>query len=106
MSTKFQDDDDVSTIDSEQELNLEPPSMYKVVFVNDDFTPMDFVVEVLQSIFRLDEAAANRVTLEVHKSGKGVAGVYTFEIAETKQAMAMNMAQKNEHPLLTVLEKV
>lgn len=106
MGAKFQDDENVLDSEKEQERILEPPSQYKVVLINDDFTPMNFVVQVLQEIFRLDESTATNVMLEVHKSGKGVAGVYTLEIAETKQAITLGFARKEEHPLLVVLEKV
>lgn len=108
MSEKYKtsEDENVLDHDEEQEQRLEPPSQYKVVLVNDDFTPMDFVVRVLQDVFRLDESNAKLVMLEVHGKGKGVAGIYTHEIAETRQAQAMSYAQKNDHPLLVVLEKV
>lgn len=106
MSTEFEDDDDTALADHEEELILEPPPQYKVVLVNDDFTPMDFVVQVLKKVFRLEHSAANQVMLAVHEHGKGTAGVYTHEIAETKQAQSMMMAKENGHPLMIVLEKV
>lgn len=106
MSTERQEDSNILDHDEEQEQRLEPPSQYAVVLINDDYTPMDFVVRVLQEVFRMDESAASQVMLEVHKKGKGVAGVYTHEIAETKQAQALNFARKNQHPLMVVLEKV
>ncbi len=105
MSEKRLEDENVLDHDEEQEQRLEPPSMYKVVLINDDYTPMDFVVRVLQEIFRMDEQAAAAVMLEVHKKGKGVAGTYTHEIAETRQAQVLSMARKNQHPLMAVLER-
>lgn len=108
MSTKRQEDEDENVLDydEEQEQRLEPPSQYQVVLHNDDFTPMDFVVRLLQEVFRLDESSSKLVMLTVHEKGKGVAGVYTHEIAETRQAQAMSFARKNDHPLLVTLEKV
>ena len=81
------------------------PSMYKVLLLNDDYTPMEFVVEVLELIFGMDRAKATRIMLEVHTKGKGVCGVYTHEIAETKVVQVSTHAQQNQHPLLCTLEK-
>ncbi|GAB3481386.1 ATP-dependent Clp protease adapter ClpS [Marinomonas epiphytica] len=88
------------------ETELQPPSMYQVVLFNDDFTPMDFVVFVLQRFFSMDTEKANQVMLEVHQKGKGVCGVYPFDIAETKVAMVQQFVEQNEHPLLCDLQKV
>ncbi len=81
------------------------PPMYKVVVVNDDFTPMEFVVQVLQQFFHHTRESAVQIMLHVHTKGRGVAGVYPAEIAETKTAQANAFARENQHPLLTVLEK-
>ena len=81
------------------------PSMYKVLMLNDDYTPMEFVVEVLQKIFSLDRTTATRIMLEVHTKGKGVCGVYTYEIAETKVAQVTGLAQQHQHPLLCTMEE-
>ena len=81
------------------------PSMYKVLLLNDDYTPMEFVVEVLQKIFSLDRTTATRIMLEVHTKGKGVCGVYTYEIAETKVAQVTGLAQQHQHPLLCTMEE-
>lgn len=89
-----------------QETELKPPSMYQVVLFNDDFTPMDFVVFVLQRFFSMDGEKANQVMLEVHRKGKGVCGIYPFDIAETKVAMVQQFVEQNEHPLMCDLEKV
>jgi ATP-dependent Clp protease adaptor protein ClpS len=81
------------------------PSLYRVVLINDDFTPMEFVVEVLQSIFRMERTRATRVMLEVHTKGKGVCGVYSYDIAETKVAQVTSVAQQQQHPLLCTMEE-
>lgn len=84
---------------------LSPPPLYKVVMVNDDFTPMGFVVEVLQTFFHHSREKAVQIMLQVHTQGRAVAGVYALEIAETKVALVNTHARKNQHPLLCVMEK-
>jgi len=84
---------------------LKQPPLYRVVLINDDYTPMEFVVDVLQRIFGLDRPKATRVMLEVHTRGKGVCGVFTFEIAETKVAQVTSYARQHQHPLLCTMEE-
>ena len=81
------------------------PSLYRVLLLNDDFTPMEFVVMVLEKFFNLDVEAATRVMLHVHQHGVGECGVYTYEVAETKVTQVMDYARKNQHPLQCVMEK-
>jgi len=81
------------------------PPLFQVVLLNDDFTPMEFVVDVLERIFSLDRTTATRVMLEVHTRGKGVCGVFTHEIAETKVAQVMTYARQHQHPLLCTMEE-
>ncbi|MFM1885240.1 MAG: hypothetical protein RL026_397 [Pseudomonadota bacterium] len=81
------------------------PPLYNVLLVNDDYTPMEFVVDVLQRFFRMDRPAATRVMLEVHTRGKGVCGQFTYEIAETKVAQVTRYSRENQHPLLCTLEQ-
>ena len=81
------------------------PSMYRVIMMNDDYTPMEFVVSVLMSIFNKTQEEASQIMLNVHQSGIGVCGVYTFEVAETKVAQVMDAAKRNQHPLQCTLEK-
>jgi ATP-dependent Clp protease adaptor protein ClpS len=83
---------------------LKPPPQYKVVVINDDFTPMEFVVQVLQQFFRHTREQAVQIMLQIHKSGRGVAGIFPAEIAETKVAQVNSFSRKNQHPLLTVIE--
>jgi ATP-dependent Clp protease adaptor protein ClpS len=84
---------------------LKRPSLYRVLLINDDFTPMEFVVEILESVFAMERSQATRVMLEVHTKGKGICGVFTYEIAETKVAQVMAIAQQQQHPLLCTMEE-
>jgi ATP-dependent Clp protease adaptor protein ClpS len=84
---------------------LMQPPRYQVVLVNDDYTPMDFVVYVLQQFFTMDLEAATRVMLAVHTHGKGICGVFPRDIAETKAAQVNRYARENEHPLLCEIEQ-
>ena len=81
------------------------PKLYKVILLNDDYTPMEFVVLVLQRFFGHNHDAAQQIMLHVHQRGVGICGVYTFEIAEAKASQVMNFARQNEHPLQLQLEK-
>lgn len=84
---------------------LKQPPLYRVILINDDFTPMEFVVEILQGVFRMERTGATRVMLEVHTQGKGICGEYTHEIAETKVAQVNTIAQQQQHPLLCTMEE-
>lgn len=84
---------------------LKQPPLYRVVLINDDFTPMEFVVDILETIFGMERTRATQVMLEVHTKGKGVCGVYNFEIAETKVAQVMGIAKQHQHPLLCTMEE-
>jgi ATP-dependent Clp protease adaptor protein ClpS len=81
------------------------PSMYRVLILNDDYTPMEFVVHVLERFFNKDREAATRIMLHVHHHGIGECGVYTYEVAETKVTQVMDFARKHQHPLQCVMEK-
>ena len=84
---------------------LKPPSMYKVILVNDDYTPMEFVIDVLQKFFSYDTERATWLMLRVHYQGKAICGVFTAEVAEMKVAVVTRYARENGHPLLCTLEK-
>lgn len=84
---------------------LKRPPLYKVVLLNDDYTPMEFVVDVLQNIFGMDRQKATRIMLEVHTRGKGVCGIYTYEIAETKVSQVNSYSRQHQHPLLCTMEE-
>ncbi len=81
------------------------PSMYNVLLLNDDYTPMEFVVMVLEKIFNKKQDAATQIMLHVHKNGIGVCGTYTFEVAESKCNAVTNLAKRHEHPLQCTMEK-
>jgi ATP-dependent Clp protease adaptor protein ClpS len=97
--------DDNGTILEESRPRLKQPPLYRVILLNDDYTPMEFVVQVLQKVFGLDRNTATRIMLEVHTKGKGICGVYTYEIAETKVAQVTGLAQQYQHPLLCTMEE-
>ena len=84
---------------------LQAPPMYKVVLFNDDYTPMDFVVEILEVFFNLNRELATKVMLAVHTEGRAVCGIYTRDIAETKAAQVNQYARESQHPLLCEIEK-
>jgi ATP-dependent Clp protease adaptor protein ClpS len=88
----------------ETERKLKRPKLYKVLLHNDDYTTMEFVVALLQHVFHHNEAAAQTIMLHIHRYGIGVAGVYTFEIAETKVAQVIELAKKAEYPLMCTME--
>ena len=102
-STPGLDDFDLTVQESKPKLKR--PPLYRVVLLNDDYTPMEFVVEVLQTVFGMERNGATRVMLEVHTRGKGICGVYTYEIAETKVAQVTSIAQQQRHPLLCTMEE-
>lgn len=107
MSNKRQEDNESGVALQErqqQQRKAKRPRMYRVVLHNDDYTPMDFVVRLLESVFHRSEAEATRIMLHVHNHGSGVAGIYTHEIAETKVAQVHLLARKNDHPLMASME--
>ena len=81
------------------------PSLYRVLLLNDDYTPMEFVVVVLERFFNKDRESALRITMHVHQHGIGECGIYTYEVAETKVTQVMDFARKHQHPLQCVMEK-
>ena len=88
-----------------QKSRVKPPPMFKVVLLNDDYTPMDFVVDVLVRFFGMNIEKATQVMLHVHTRGRGVCGVFTREVAESKVAQVNEYARLNQHPLLCTMEK-
>lgn len=103
--------DSTINIDREKQIEavkrkLAPPPMYKVLLNNDDYTPMDFVIDVLMRFFNLDSEKAHQVMLTVHYRGRAVCGIYTAEIAETKVMQVTQYAKKHQHPLMCSVEPV
>ena len=101
MGTKHEE----GSILEAQRTQVQPPRMYKVLLLNDDYTPMDFVVEVLMDFFAMNEEQATQVMLHVHTRGRGVCGTYTREVAEAKVAQVNDYARMHQHPLLSTMEK-
>jgi len=85
---------------------LKRPSLYKVIMLNDDFTPMDFVVYLLKTFFQKNHDEASKIMLEIHNKGSGICGVFTYEIAETKILKVINTSRNNGFPLFCILEKI
>jgi len=106
VSNQQQDYDYDSDLAVEEEKpKLKPPKRYKVLIINDDYTPMEFVVQVLTMFFGMDHARATRVMMAVHTKGKGICGVYSYEIAETKVDQVNEYSKLNLHPLMCDMEE-
>jgi len=90
---------------TKESIKLKKPKLYKVILLNDDYTPMEYVVILLKKIFNKTQGEAVNVMLTVHKKGAGVCGVYTLEVAETKLKTVMDMAKTDQHPLQCIMEK-
>ena len=103
MSHHIEEDDTVLL--EKTRPKLKKPPLYKVVLINDDYTPMEFVVHILESIFNLNREQATLIMLHVHKLGKGVCGIFTKDIAETKVVQVNNYARENKHPLMCEMEE-
>lgn len=98
-------DDQAETVVEENRPEIKEPPLYKVVILNDDYTPMEFVVEVLEVFFGMNREKATRIMLHVHTRGKGVCGIFTRDIAETKVTQVNDYARDHQHPLLCTLEE-
>ncbi|MCP3867169.1 MAG: ATP-dependent Clp protease adapter ClpS [Gammaproteobacteria bacterium] len=105
MTEKKNTSNDDGVVLQEAKPKLKPPPMYKVMLLNDDYTPMEFVVMVLESFFRMDLEKATQVMLHVHTRGVGICGVFTREIAETKVSQVNDYSRANQHPLLCTMEE-
>lgn len=99
------DGDNSTGIATKTRAKTKKPSMYKVLMLNDDYTPMEFVVLVLEKFFEKQHEEAIKIMLHVHQKGVGICGVFTYEVAETKVTQVMDFARKHEHPLQCTLEK-
>lgn len=98
-------DDDQTGVITRTKTRTKKPSLYKVLLLNDDYTPMEFVVHVLERFFNKGREEATRIMLHVHQRGVGVCGVYTYEVAETKVTQVMEFARQHQHPLQCTMEK-
>ncbi len=101
MATRQRED----TVLEAKKSKLKPPAMFKVVLLNDDYTPMDFVVAVLQTIFMMNREQATQIMLKVHREGVGVCGVYPKDVAATKVEQVVSFAKQHQHPLQCVMEQ-
>jgi ATP-dependent Clp protease adaptor protein ClpS len=102
---KRNDDDQSTGVVVKTKPKTKKPSLYKVLMLNDDYTPMEFVVHVLERFFSKNRDEANRIMMHVHRRGVGICGVYTYEVAETKVTQVMDFARQHQHPLQCTLEK-
>jgi ATP-dependent Clp protease adaptor protein ClpS len=93
-----------SDLATKEKVKVKKPKLYKVILLNDDYTPMEYVVSLLKSVFRKNDGEAMNIMLMVHQKGSGVCGVFTKEIAETKVDMVLGMAKKDQHPLKCIME--
>ncbi len=105
MADRDDDDDSDIGIKLETRTKTKRPPLYKVMILNDDYTPMEFVVIVLKRFFKMDMEEATRVMLHVHQKGVGICGIFPYEVAETKVHQVMDFARQNQHPLQCTLEK-
>lgn len=105
MAVDDDDNDAQSGVMTERQVRAERPSLYKVLLHNDDYTPMEFVTEVLERYFAKTHAQATEIMLNVHHKGVGVCGVYPYEVAETKVAMVIEAAREQEYPLQCTMER-
>ena len=107
--SKNNDENDNDNVDGNiklaTDLQTKIPALYRVLMMNDDYTPMEFVIEVLEKFFQKNREEASQIMLHVHQRGVGVCGVYAYDLAETKAMQVMNYARKYEHPLQVQLEK-
>ena len=107
LNKKSEDyDSNTSALVELEEPKLKKPPLYRVILLNDDFTPMEFVIYVLQTFFGYDKEKSTQIMLAVHTKGKGVCGIYTKEVAETKSNQINNFAKQNEHPLVSDIEPI
>ena len=90
---------------TKEDIKIKKPKLYKVILLNDDYTPMEYVVNLLIKIFNKTESSAVQIMLAVHQKGSGICGIYTLEIAETKVNQTMDLAQQHQHPLQCTIEK-
>ena len=99
-------DDGDTILASKSQSKTEKPPLYKILLLNDDFTPMEFVASIIQKVFNKTQDDATRIMLQIHTEGIGICGMYPFEIAETKMNQVLNLAKESQHPLQCIIEKI
>ncbi|PJE79272.1 ATP-dependent Clp protease adapter protein ClpS [invertebrate metagenome] len=102
---EYESDLDVAVIPEKDKKRADPPSMYQVMLLNDDYTPMDFVIDILEKFFNMPTEKATQTMLKVHTEGAAVCGIYTRDVAETKSQQVNHCARENQHPLLCKIQK-
>lgn len=102
---RYDDDEGDTGLAVKPRSKTQKPSMYKVLLLNDDYTPMEFVIHILERYFSKNEDEATQIMLSVHTKGVGICGVFTYEVAETKAAQVMDLARQSQHPLQCSIEK-
>ena len=102
--TQINNTEDIQISPEKQKTKL--PSIYKVIILNDDYTPMEFVVYTIQNVFKKSHDEATRIMLKIHTEGQGVCGMFPLEIAETKMKQVLNLAKEHQHPLQCIIEKI
>ena len=100
------DEDGDTILASKSQSKTEKPPLYKILLLNDDFTPMEFVASIIQKVFNKTQDDATRIMLQIHTEGIGICGTYPFEIAETKMNQVLNLAKESQHPLQCIIEKI
>lgn len=106
MSINMSKEHDNSTVLAPERAKTKPPGMYKVILFNDDYTTMEFVIEVLQRFFAINSERAQQLMLQIHNEGSAVCGIYTRDVAETRVAQVTDFAQQHEHPLRCGMEEI
>lgn len=99
------DSQTLDEIDIKTSKQIQKPPLYKIIMLNDDFTPMDFVIYILETIFQKNNEEATNIMFEIHNTGFGICGAFTYEIAETKKKQTIQLATKHQYPLQCILEK-
>ena len=103
---EIDNDNDYGSSVLEQDPEVKEPPLYQVILLNDDYTPMEFVVYTIQNVFKKSHDEATRIMLKIHTEGQGVCGMFPLEIAETKMKQVLNLAKEHQHPLQCIIEKI
>ena len=106
LSSEAPDSNNLGTSVLEKEPEVKEPPLYQVILLNDDYTPMEFVVDVIQKVFKKSHDEATKIMLQIHTEGIGICGIFPLEIAETKMNQVLNLSKESQHPLQCIIEKI